>query len=293
MSRITFFLLFTLVVGNSLHAEGIKIKTRAPKNQTAVFHYRVPQGYDAKRREAYRILIYFGGRNTSGQAEASGILGWAKWCDDNGVFIVAPGFRDDNYWEPKEWSGQALQKALAQLKKQYNVCTTKLLFYGYSAGSQASNLFPAWRPDLCRAWVSHACGVFHTPHVRMKNVPGLVTCGDADTARYIIGRNFVEACRKKGVNVIWKSFPNHPHDVPPDSLALARAFLGFYHQAYAGDLTPMGARDLNDRNFPFVGDDQDNRYYPAASAPAHNIFREDRVPLPNRVIADAWGRAAE
>ena len=42
----------------------------------------------------------------------------------------------------------------------------------------------------CRAWVSHACGVFHEPTGRMKDTPGLVTCGDADQARYIISRNF-------------------------------------------------------------------------------------------------------
>ena len=81
-----------------------------------VSHYRVPQGYDAKQRAAYRILIYFGGRNTSGQAEASGILGWGKWCDENGVFIVAPGFRDDNYWDPKEWSDN-VRKIAHNLRK--------------------------------------------------------------------------------------------------------------------------------------------------------------------------------
>ena len=70
----------------------------------------------------------------------------------------------------------------------------------------------------------------------MKDIPGLVTCGDADTARYIISRNFVERSRRKGINIIWKSFPNHPHDVPPDSLKLARAFLTYYHELYKEDL---------------------------------------------------------
>ena len=59
-----------------------------------------------------------------------------------------------------------------------------------------------------RAWVSHACGVFHEPSERMKDVPGMVTCGDADTIRYVISREFVDSCRRIGVNIIWKSFPN-------------------------------------------------------------------------------------
>ena len=196
------FLILAILWSVFLSADMIEVKTRAPQNRNAVFHYRVPKGYDKHRREMYRVLVIFGGRNTDGRADASGRMGWGKWCDDNGIFIVAPGFRNDNYWEPQEWSGRALQKALSQLKKRYNVCTTKLLFYGYSAGSQASNLFPAWRPDLCRAWVSHACGVFHEPSSKMSNIPGLVTCGDADTARYIISRDFVEKSRKKGVNIL-------------------------------------------------------------------------------------------
>ena len=274
-----------------LSAETIIVKTKAPQNRNAVFQYRVPKGYDKNRREMYRVLVIFGGRNTDGKADASGRMGWGKWCDDNGIFIVAPGFRNDNYWEPQEWSGRALQKALSQLKKRYNVCTTKLLFYGYSAGSQASNLFPAWRPDLCRAWVSHACGVFHEPSSKMSNIPGLVTCGDADTARYIISRDFVEKSRKKGVNILWKSFPNHPHDVPPDSLKLARAFLFFYHELYLDDLKGWRAPVRETGEAKFIGDDQERRYYPAGSPKANNILPEDRVFLPNSVIAEAWGRA--
>ena len=79
---------------------------------------------------------------------------WAgKWCDDNVIFLVAPGLKNDNYWEPEAWSGKALQKALRQLKRKYNICTDKILYYGYSAGSQVSNLFAQWRPGSCRAWV--------------------------------------------------------------------------------------------------------------------------------------------
>ena len=216
--------------------ESVVVKTRAPSNRVVTFWYRIPSSYQEKNRRSYRVLVLFGGRNTKGKAEVSGKLGWPKWADEHEVFLVSPGFTDDNYWEPKAWSGPALMKALKQIQKKYNICADKLMFYGYSAGSQCSNLFPAWKPENARAWVSHACGVFHEPTGRMRNVPGLVTCGDADTTRYILSRAFVENCRKKGINIIWKSFPNHPHDVPPDSLKLARAFLAYYHELYLSDL---------------------------------------------------------
>ena len=47
-----------------LSAETIVVKTKAPQNRNAVFQYRVPNGYDKDRREMYRVLVIFGGRNT-------------------------------------------------------------------------------------------------------------------------------------------------------------------------------------------------------------------------------------
>ena len=55
-----------------LTAETITINTKAPQNRNAVFQYRVPKGYDKNRREMYRVLVIFGGRNTDGKADASG-----------------------------------------------------------------------------------------------------------------------------------------------------------------------------------------------------------------------------
>lgn len=290
-----FCYVFTFVVfsffGSFSHAETITVKTKAQENKLAVFQYRVPKGYDANRAETYRILVIFGGRNTDGKADASGRMGWGEWCDDNGIFLICPGFQNDDYWEPEKWSGKALLNALEQIRKRYNICTDKLLFYGYSAGSQCSNLFPAWRPQLTRAWVSHACGVFHEPTARMRSVAGLVTCGDADRARYVISRNFVENCREKEINIIWRSFPNHPHDVPPDSLRLAREFLTYYHKACSADLTGRNSRRNDIPVYPYIGDDQEGVFYRADSPKAKNILPEDRVLLPALSIALAWGEA--
>ena len=52
-----------------LTAETIIVKTKAPHNRQVVFQYRVPNGYDKDRREMYRVLVIFGGRNTDGKAE--------------------------------------------------------------------------------------------------------------------------------------------------------------------------------------------------------------------------------
>ena len=188
-------------VASAADVSRVTIRTRAENNRNASVWYRVPENYREISGRKWRVLVIFGGRNCGGSNEVSNAIGWAKWADRNGVFLVAPGFRDDRYWEPQAWSGRALVSALEQIGRSYKINTKNLLYYGYSAGSQASNLFAAWRPDLCRAWVSHACGVFHEPSVRMRNTPGLVTCGDADAARDILSREFVAKARKIGQGV--------------------------------------------------------------------------------------------
>ena len=72
---VTILFLFPLI----LSAGTIIVKTKAPHNRQAVFQYRVPNGYDKNRREMYRVLVFFGGRNTDGKAEVSGRMGWRKW----------------------------------------------------------------------------------------------------------------------------------------------------------------------------------------------------------------------
>ena len=130
--------------------DSLDIRTRAPNNPSVKVWYRVPRNYDPQRSMRYRVLVLFGGRNSDGRPEVSGKLGWTEWADLNGIFLVAPTLKDDEYWEPAKWSGRALLDALGALAARYRIATAGLLYYGYSAGSQASNLFPAWRPDICR-----------------------------------------------------------------------------------------------------------------------------------------------
>ena len=103
------FIICTFLLFSVVNADTIKVKTRAPQNQQAVFQFRVPRSYNP--RKTCRVLVIFGGRNTDGKADASGRMGWGQWCDQHNIFLVAPGLKNDNYWDPKAWSGRALQRA--------------------------------------------------------------------------------------------------------------------------------------------------------------------------------------
>ena len=80
----------------------VTIRTRAENNRNASVWYRVPEHYREIPGRKWRVLVIFGGRNCGGSNEVSNAIGWAKWADRNGVFLVAPGFRDDRYWEPQD-----------------------------------------------------------------------------------------------------------------------------------------------------------------------------------------------
>lgn len=294
MKRIFYVIcfLFSFNIAYAQAVELITVGTFAKENPTTTFRCRVPAKYDKSSATKYRLLIYFGGRNTTGENEVKS-KPWGTWCDRNGVFLIVPSCKNDNYWEPQKWSGKALLEAIERLKKKYpNICDDKLFFYGYSAGAQCSNLFPAWIPEKSRAYVSHACGVFHKPSERMKKVFGLITCGDADRQRLIINHRFIEDYRKLGINILWKSFPNHPHDVPQGSTYLAQAFLEYYHKLYACDLDSTIPRPKESRKPIFIGDDIDGTIYPMDSTIGKQIYQEDRVYFFSKELADAWVKSA-
>lgn len=270
----------------------VMVKTFAPENKEVKFWYRVPMDYKSDAAKKYRILVFFGGRNTTGEKESHSNA-WVDWADRNDVFILAPGFKNDDYWEPQKWSGKALTDAIAQIKRQYNVCDDKLLFYGYSAGAQCSNLFPAWMPEKTRAYVSHASGVFHKPTPKLRDVPGLLTCGDADRQRFVINHRFIADYQKLGINVLWKSFPNRPHDIPQGSVYLAQAFLEYYHKLYAADLDPAATYEKPPEKICYVGDDQDGVLYRPDAPAAKNIPEEDKVYFTSEKLARAWEACAQ
>ena len=92
--------IFILGLSNVLSAQlidSIQIPTQAKENPEVQFHYRDPTNYDITSKSKSRLLIYFGGRNTTGEAEVYN-QSWGAWCDKNGIFLIVPSYKNDNYW---------------------------------------------------------------------------------------------------------------------------------------------------------------------------------------------------
>lgn len=288
-------ILFNLFIYN-LSAQEISfvtVKTTATENKNLKVFYRVPKNFSKDGEKLYRVMVLFGGRNCNGENLVKSNM--VDFADANDVFTVAPSFKNDEYWQPEKWSGRAILSALAEIEKSYPIRTDRIIYCGYSAGSQAANLFAAWRPDICIAWVSHGCGVWHKPSRKMQNVPGLATCGEADVGRYELTKKFAIDSRRKGISVIWKSYPNTPHEVHPDAMKMTKIFLEYHHITNIADLLPEKKKDVVKFKpvAKYIGDDQEGRYWEVGSRSIKNIEVEDRVEFYSKDLAEAWGTEAK
>ena len=180
------------------------------------FHYRVPYKFTKNSK----LIILFGGRNWSGEKTIK-TYNFDPLADKYQAFLLSPSFKDNNYWEPEKWSGDALKKAIKCLENKHNLSFNEIYFYGYSAGGQCAALFYNWMPDKVVAWGAHACGVY-PDKLNSTNAKVLITCGEGDIERYHISKQFIFNYREHNGFLLWKPFKNLDHRLSPDVLLFAR-----------------------------------------------------------------------
>ncbi len=274
--------------------ETFTLATEAPNNRALEFALRLPVGFTPERAAHARILVTFGGRNWAARRTLS-TYAFDAFADQYNIILLAPGFQDDDYWEPEAWSGEALKAALKRVREQYALPDKPIFLYGYSAGGQCANLFYAWKPERVAGWGAHACGVWFKPaagrgeaadevpatpaaHGRVP-APALVTCGVEDEPRYTLSRHFVYAYREAGGEAVWRDYPGG-HELIPDPVALAAAFFASLLEK------PDGPPE-------FVGDDDTGQFVSVREARAvERIPPELRSAFRTEAVAQAWQRPA-
>ena len=208
------------------------------------FAYRLPQ----KVSSDTRVMVLFGGRNWKGE-KAITSFNFNELADKYSLILISPSFKDNEYWQPEKWSGKVLRSAIKSIEKKFNLKPQKLLFYGYSAGGQCSNLFYNYIPKQVEAWGLHACGVY--PQKAIKNgVSAFITCGLGDVDRVRISKTFIYKYRENNGRVIWKTY-NNGHELNKEALQFARQFF---------------ADVLEKRKPQFVGEDETDRILPITKA---------------------------
>jgi poly(3-hydroxybutyrate) depolymerase len=246
------------------------VNTAAPANRQLEWAVRVPAKYSPDSR----LMVLFGGRNWNGK-KAIDSYHFDRLSDKYGVFLISPSFKDDDYWEPEKWSGQAMLDALQTVRLKFGLKNdAKLFYYGYSAGAQCANLFYHWKPEIVEAWGAHACGVWFKAGAKpVSTCPAVITCGENDEGRFLLSVGFVRDAREKGFPLIWRSYPGG-HELNSEALRLAA---GFFEDILAGYFTPA-----------YIGDDQTMQYYIAGSGNAAGIEPEYRNVFYSRSAAEIW-----
>jgi hypothetical protein len=242
------------------------VETPAPGNRNLEFAWMPPAGKNTA--DIRTALVLFGGRNWDG-ASAIRRIDMRSLADRFGLVIVSPGFRDDEYWEPGEWSGRALEAGLEKLRA---ICGAKesfsLIYYGYSAGGQCANLFYARSPGRVIAWGAHGCGVWADPSKMSARAPAFVSCGAEDGGRFELSLDFARRAGDAGISRLWL-MTQGGHELSPEAVDLAAEF-------FSGILE--GGKDC------FWGDDQTGDLWlsPDRADPAHRNY------LPGVRVRDKW-----
>lgn len=267
MGRWICIIAFFLVAGMFSYAkeEVILVPTQAPHNEKVELVCRIP----SQAGKGTVIMVLFGGRNWEG-GKTLEQFAMCDWANEMNVLLVAPSFHDDDYWDPRAWSGRALSQAVNQLQERYGIENHKLLYYGYSAGAQCANLFYAYAELPVLAWAAHACGVFPLEKLEKISVPALVTCGKQDRDRWQISRDFIFRYREAGGRILWKDYEGG-HELQEHALRLAKAFF---------------TTVLKNEKFCYVGDDDSRIVYPLCER--NRVQEEYRNYLTKDEVLTLW-----
>jgi poly(3-hydroxybutyrate) depolymerase len=243
-------------------------EARSPKFAFSVegidFLCRVPGAYTPDSR----VVVLFGGRNWPA-GKTLDAFGFGETADGCGLFLLAPSFAGDDYWQPKSGTGRVVCRAVDVVRRRHGLKPRPAILYGYSAGGQCAALFADWMRGEVGAWGAHACGVF--PNGAPPRIPALVTCGEDDVDRLRISRTFACGAREAGCPVLLRTFHGVGHGLEVDALDLVRLWI----------------RDVSRPDCRVVSWGEDDTW---RVRPLREIDAEYRNPLYSSELAEAWRR---
>lgn len=272
--------------------KSVQIATPSKLNKEAVFWYRAPFG-----GAPVGVLLLVPGCNGDGRGMLSETGPWAQFANEAHLVLVGPTFQTtleevhsrQGYYYPELWSGDATMKALEQIRAKTSVRSDKVLIFGFSAGAHFAHRFALWKPEKVAAFVAYSAGWWDKPKASLRDTPGLIMCGEADE-RFDPSFEFFGRGRRLGLPLIWRGYRNVGHELKPQVLKMAQAFLGYYAQQQKMEQV---ARQRHPSGTPLVGDIQSYRFYPENSPEAAHIPPESRVALPSLEVSQAWSDEGE
>jgi dienelactone hydrolase len=233
------------------------------------------------------VLVLVPGYNGKGERMLD--ARWKAFATKHGLVLLAPTFhaegRENNdgrgYFYPEQGSGEVMEKALREVEKRMGVATDKVLFFGFSAGAHYVHRFALWKPQRVKAFVAYSAGWWSEPTARVKKVPALVMCGEADE-RYGATFDFFKKGQRLGCPWVWRSYKETGHVLTPAVREMAEVFLAHY--------TGLGERgDIEEQaGMPVSRFGDIQTYRSVGWAERETIPEEFRIELPSEEVAKVW-----
>ena len=187
------------------------IQTDNYANSRLEYYYYIPATVVKDRQTPHPILVMIPGLSSRGEQFAS--QEFKEFARKENLLIVAPSFvydeanwaSEQSYQYPAVWSGQALLAITSYVTEKYQVSTSKMYLFGFSAGAQFALRFCLWRPELCMACAAHAGGGIVIPEKKV-NAKFFVTVGSQDSIRVDKAATFYESAQELGIDVVYKEY---------------------------------------------------------------------------------------
>ncbi len=218
-------ILLSLLMAPFLFSERTEELSISPKEEdnfiSASFRLWIPNELEKTGDSPIAILVLLPGYNGNGLDLISNPI-WRGIAIEKNWALLGCSIQSENgivnYDQPHAGSGRALEEALLQLGKRFNVdlTKTKLLFFGHSAGGQFGFHFACWKPERTVGFVAVKGGCYNldliTPEAR--KVPGLWIIGEKDEKwRQEAVKEIVREGKKEKAPWNFKIDPNTGHEI--------------------------------------------------------------------------------
>jgi len=170
------------------------------------YYVYVPRDFDPKK--TYWVLVAVHGLGGNGQ----GALGFAGFADELQCVVAGPSFKG-TYQQPEQGAGKVMREIFDAIRRACKV-HPKMYLTGFSAGAQFVHRFALQNPELAVGCAAHSAGSWGSGNKEARDVPFLVTCGEADTERIEPAKRFAQSLQEmKYRSVVTAWFPGVGHSM--------------------------------------------------------------------------------
>lgn len=180
---------------------------------------------------------------------------------------------------------------------RYNLPKESALIYGFSGGGQIAHRIVLRRPQYFSGIHIHVNSSYDVPTANAKNIVWLVTTGELEYG-YPSATRFYQSLIDMGCAVIFKAGENVRHATNQKIDALSVEFFKYMVTFMPDPTNPQWQEPPVDKFYLFrypiyIGDYLNQVAYPVDNASVQIGDRKYMVPLPTKLIAEAWGIVIE